>query len=60
MVDPEFLAALVRAPEETLAAYRLDEEEHAAVMQAVKRLAVTPAGRRTGAFQSAMVRRLAT
>jgi hypothetical protein len=60
MVDPEFLATLVRAPEPTLAGYELDDNERAAVLQAVQRLVAMPSTRRSGAFQSAMVRRLAT
>ena len=60
MVDPDFLAELVRAPEATLAAYQLDDDERAAVLQAAKRLAATPSARRAGAFQAAVVRRLAT
>lgn len=60
MVDPEFLDTLVQAPEPTLAEYELDDNERAAVLQAVRRLVATPSTRRTGAFQSAMVRRLAT
>ena len=60
MVDPGFLETLVHAPESILADYELDDSERAAVMQAVKQLAATPPVRRAGAFQSALVRRLAT
>jgi hypothetical protein len=60
MVDPGFLEALVQSPESTLADYELDDGERAAVMRAVKQLAATPAARRGGAFQSALIRRLAT
>ena len=60
MIDPEFLDALVCAPESTLAEYELDDNERAALLQAVKHLGSTPSTRRAGAFRSAMVRRLAT
>ena len=60
MIDPQFLDALVRSPESALADYELDDNEHAAVMQALNHLASTPSKRRAGAFQSAIVRRLAT
>ncbi len=60
MVDAEFLDRLVRSPETVLAGYKIDDAERAALLQAVRRLATTPAKRRAGAFQAAMVRRLAT
>ncbi len=60
MVDPDFLDALVRSPDSALAEYELDGNERAVVMQAVKQLESTPPKRRAGAFQSAMVRRVAT
>ena len=60
MTDPDFLDALVRSPDSELGDYELDDNERAAVMRAVKRLVSTPSKRRAGAFQAAMVRRLAT
>ncbi len=60
MIDPGFLESIVRSPEAALAEYELLDDERAAVMQAVKRLASTPTKRRAEVFQSAMVRRLAT
>jgi hypothetical protein len=60
MVDPEFLAQLVRSPEATLADYQLDDNERAIVMQALARLEASPVSERSHAFRSAMVRRLAT
>lgn len=60
MVDPDFLDRLVRAPETALVDYELDDTERAVVIQAIRQLVSTPASRRAGAFQAAMVRRLAT
>ena len=60
MTDPDFLDALVRSPDSALGNYELDDNERAAVMRAVKCLVSTPSKRRAGAFQAAMVRRLAT
>ncbi len=60
MVDAEFFDRLVRSPETVLAGYELDDAERTAVLQALRRLASTPTTRRAGAFQAAMVRRLAT
>lgn len=60
MIDPDFLDALVHSPDSALADYELDDNERAAVRQALRQLESTPAKRRAGAFQSAMVRRLAT
>jgi hypothetical protein len=60
MVDPEFLAELLRSPDANLAEYTLSDQERAAVMQALARLKATPPGQRARAFQSAIVRRVAT
>jgi hypothetical protein len=60
MVDAEFFDRLVRSPETVLAGYKLDDAERTTVLKALRRLASTPTKRRAGAFQAAMVRRLAT
>lgn len=60
MIDPEFLADLVRAPELVLDRYALSPEERAAVLQAVARLGSTPASERARTFRAALVKRWAT
>ena len=60
MIDPDFLADLQRSPEPILAQYELSAEERATVLGAIARLAKTPSGQRAYAFQSALIRRVAT
>lgn len=60
MIDPDFLAELVRAPEAVLARYTLSEEERAAVLQAVAKLASSPSHQRAQALKTALVKRVAT
>ena len=60
MLDPDFLAELLRAPESAMAEFDLDEKERAVLRNAAAHLAATPPGERARAFQSAIVRRLAT
>jgi hypothetical protein len=60
MVDPEFLAALQRAPEAILAEYELNEDERRTVLQALARLAHMPASQRDHALRTALIRRVAT
>jgi hypothetical protein len=60
MVDPDFLSELMRSPDTTLAGYTLEDHERATVMQALARLASTPANQRARVFQSAVVRRVST
>jgi hypothetical protein len=60
MIDPEFLADLQRAPDPILAQYELSDAERATVLRALTRLAQTPASQRARAFQSALIRRVAT
>jgi hypothetical protein len=60
MIDPDFLAALQRSPESILAQYELSAEERTTVLRALDRLAHAPAGQRAQAFQSALIRRVAT
>jgi hypothetical protein len=60
MIDPDFLADLQRSPETILAQYELSAEERATVLRALARLAQTPVGQRARAFQSDVIRRVAT
>lgn len=60
MIDPDFLAELVRAPEAVLARYSLSEEERAAVLQALAKLARSPSHRHAQVLKTALVKRLAT
>ena len=60
MIDPEFLADLQRSPDAILAQYELSADERAKVLHALDRLAHAPAGQRAQAFQSALIRRVAT
>ena len=60
MIDPDFLADLQRAPETVLAQYELNDDERATVLRALARLAQTPDHQRAQAFQSALIRRVAT
>lgn len=60
MIDPDFLAELVRAPDAVLDGYSLSPEERAAVLQAVAKLGSTPSHRHAQVFQSALVKRWAT
>lgn len=59
MTDPEFLAELQRSPATVLAGYDLNDDERAAVLQALERLAGTP-GQRAHALRVALLRRVAT
>ncbi len=60
MIDPEFLAELLQAPEAVLARYELTEAERTAVRNAVIRLAQTPAHRQAQELGTALLRRVAT
>lgn len=60
MIDQDFLAELVRAPEAVLSEYALSPEERTAILEAVAKLGSTPAPQRGLALQAALVRRLAT
>lgn len=59
MIDPDFLAELVRAPEAVLAQYQLSREERAAVLQAVAKLGSTPAHQHAQALKAVLVKRVA-
>ena len=60
MIDPEFLAELLRAPETLLAEYQLSDVERATVQQALARLAKTPSNERRHQFRSSLISRVAT
>jgi hypothetical protein len=60
MIDPEFLAELLRAPETLLAEYQLSDAERATVQQALARLAKTPSNERRHQFRSSLISRVAT
>ena len=60
MIDPEFLAELLRAPETLLAEYQLSDGERATVQQALARLAKTPSNERRHQFRSSLISRVAT
>ena len=60
MVDPDFLVELVRSPNALLADYELTDGERATILQALARLARTPAGERRHEFRNALLRRVAT
>jgi hypothetical protein len=60
MVEPEFLAALQRAPEPILAEYELNDDERSTVLQALARLAQMPVAQRDQALRTALLRRVAT
>jgi hypothetical protein len=60
MIDPEFLAELLRAPETLLAEYELTDGERATVQQALARLAKTPSNERRHQFRSSLISRVAT
>jgi len=60
MIDPDFLADLQRSPETVLAQYELNDDERRTVLGALARLATAPSGERAQAFQTALIRRVAT
>jgi hypothetical protein len=60
MIDPDFLADLQRAPEPILAQYELNDDERVTVLNALARLAKTPAHQRAHALRTALIRRVAT
>ncbi len=60
MIDPDFLAALVRDPSTALTDYELSAEERALVLQAIAKLSLTPRSQQARAFQTALVKRWAT
>jgi len=60
MIDPDFLQALIRDPGAELARYELSAGERASVLQAIAKLRRTPQSQQVRAFQTALVKRLAT
>ena len=60
MVDPDFLVELQRSPSPLLAQYELSDAERATILQALVRLAKTPARQRLHEFRNALLRRVAT
>lgn len=59
MIDPDFLADLLRAPEVVLDQYRLSQGERAAVLEALAKLGNTSGRQRVKAFQTALLKRWA-
>lgn len=60
MIDPDFLIELQSSPDTLLAQYELNETERATILQALARLAKTPAGQRHHEFRNALIRRVST
>jgi hypothetical protein len=60
MIDPEFVAEILKAPETVLQRYDLTEEERAAVRQALDRMGDTPPSRRAHALRTVLLKRVAT
>ncbi len=60
MLDPDFLAELVRSPDAVLTRYELSAEERAAILEAVAKLGGTPAPQRGLVLKTALVKRWAT
>jgi hypothetical protein len=60
MIDPDFLVELQSSPDTLLAEYELNEDERATILQALARLAKTPARQRRHEFQNALIRRVST
>ena len=60
MIDPEFVADLVRSPDAILAQFQLTDDERTAVQHAIVHLAQTPPQQRAHEFHSALIRRVAT
>ena len=60
MIDPEFLADLQRSPESILAQYELSADERSTVLRALDQLGQGSSSQRAQAFQSALIRRVAT
>lgn len=60
MTDPDFLIELQRSPQTLLAAYELKDDERTTILEALARLAKTPAGQRRHEFRDALIRRVST
>ena len=59
MTDPDFLDNLLRAPEETLAAFALSADERTTILQAVGRAGQAPTPERLRAVKAVMMKRWA-
>ena len=60
MVDPEFVAEVLRTPDAILGEYELTDEERVAVRQALDRLGDTPPNRRANALRTVLLKRVST
>ncbi len=60
MIDPDFVAEMQRTPDAVLQQYDLNDEERAAVRQALDRLGDTPPSRRANALRTVLLKRVAT
>ena len=60
MIDPDFLAELVRTPEAVMAEYQLSQQEREALLQAVAKRGRTPSHHQLRSFEAALVKRWAT
>jgi len=60
MVDPEFVAEVLRAPDAILGKYELTDEERVAVRQALDRLGETPPNRRANTLRTVLLKRVST
>jgi len=60
MIDPEFVAEVLRAPDTVLQQYDLTEEERTAIRLALDRMGDTPPSRRAHALRTVLLKRVAT
>jgi hypothetical protein len=60
MVDPEFVAEVLRTPDAILGQYELTDEERVAVRQALDRLGDAPPNRRANALRTVLLKRVST
>jgi hypothetical protein len=60
MVDPEFVAEVLRTPDAILGQYELTNEERVAVRQALDRLGDSPPNRRANALRTVLLKRVST
>ena len=60
MVDPEFVAEVLRTPDAILGEYELTDDERVAVRQALDRLGDTPPNRRANALRTVLLKRVST
>ena len=60
MIDPEFVAEILAAPDPVLAQYELTDDERTAVRQALDRMGDTPPSRRAHALRTVLLKRVST